>query len=50
MVFDEEHPDMPAIQRAKVQGGWLVSVVRDEEPHLAFLLDSEHKWDGNSLP
>ena len=43
------------ISRAKVPGGWLVYVREDTfdlSPALSltFYPDSEHKWDGSSLP
>jgi hypothetical protein len=36
--------------RAKVPGGWLISMVYGEGAGLTFYPDPEHKWDGNSLP
>lgn len=39
-----------AIYRTKVPGGWLIWMEWPEQAGLTFLPDSEHKWDGNSLP
>jgi len=38
-------------ERAKIPGGWLVTVLSRELPSgITFVPDPEHKWDGNSLP
>jgi len=34
--------------RAKIRGGWLVGMP-DSDKGMTFVLDPEHKWDGNSL-
>jgi len=40
--------------RSKIQGGWLVENLYSSSngigAGLTFVLDPEHKWDGNSLP
>jgi hypothetical protein len=42
------------VYRTKISGGWLVETSRSTQNGigvgLAFVPDSEHKWDGNSLP
>ena len=38
------------IERAKVPGGWLVSVSIGDSGGLTFYPDPTHQWDGNSLP
>jgi len=43
------------IHRAKIPGGWLVSAHtpnrdNNENTSVTFVPDSEHKWDGKSLP
>jgi len=38
-----------SILRAKVPGGWLISVPEGKAPP-TFYPDPEYNWDGNSLP
>ncbi len=37
----------PKTQRARVPGGWLISVAGTG---VAFFPDPDHEWDGTSLP
>ena len=39
----------PKVMRAKVPGGWFISV-RSYESSAFFYPDPEHRWDGSSLP
>jgi hypothetical protein len=36
--------------RAKVPGGWIVKVEWKDSVSLIFYPDTEHEWDGSSLP
>ena len=36
--------------RSKIPGGWLVNIVGRQGVGLTFVPDSEHKWDGTSVP
>ncbi|WP_413431607.1 hypothetical protein [Crateriforma spongiae] len=42
------------VRRAKVPGGWLVSIDTGNRPEpsvgITFVPDVDHVWDGNSLP
>jgi hypothetical protein len=40
----------PEISRAKVPGGWLVVFRSGSGGGLTFVPDSEHHWDGKTLP
>ena len=38
------------VRRAKVPGGWLISVLARDGVGVTFYPDPEHVWDGSSLP
>jgi hypothetical protein len=47
LVWEELESSHGSVRRARVPGGWLVSVAGDG---LAFYPDSLHAWDGTSVP
>jgi hypothetical protein len=49
LKFEDLRSDKRQFLRAKVRGGWLVTVAQ-KDAALAFVPDPKHQWDGGSLP
>jgi len=53
-VLEDGRLGSHTVRRAKVPGGWLVSIDTGNRPTpsvgIAFVPDVDHAWDGNSVP
>lgn len=50
IAWERLKSDQFHVWRAKVPGGWLVTVRGQQEDSVTFYTDPNHHWNGRSLP